>query len=183
VVLVDWLFTAKPLKLNTLLVAMVALLVVLIIWSLLLAFVAKLVRGESDIRSFWVLGCIGVILFNVATFVMMVWRFNVQNQGFGTWLTLIGLSAICIWMLAGVLSYTTHLSDRVKWLGSALVIITFFGLLGSEEWLKDDHEKWSGFSRNEKTTMPPAFLMKGLVTVDAYQQQTDSLFEFNELDE
>lgn len=179
--LVDWLFAAKPLNAGDILISVFALLVGLLLCALVLGFIAKLIRGESGLRSLWVLGCISILLLNVISLLLMVTRFNLQNVDVAHWLSVIGFGALSVWGLVGLFSYMSYLGTRNKWICSILIVLSVFAFIRSDEWLKEDHELWNAYSRTEEITLPPALLFKDRVSADEYQQETDLLFDFEEL--
>lgn len=179
--IVDWLFAAKPMDLGDIVIGVAGILTVLLISVLVLGFIAKLIRGESGLKSLWVLGCLSILLLNLLSLMMMVTRFNLQNVDLAEWLSLIVFGGLAVWCLVGLLSYTSYLGTRYKWVCSVFIVLGISALMKSDDWRKEDHERWNQYSHTEELTLPPAMLFKARVTLDEYQQQTESLFSFEEL--
>jgi len=180
-ILMDWLFSVKPLDVGDLLTSVFGLLVVMIVSILILGFIAKLIKGESGLRSWWVLGCLSIILLNVVSVVLMIVRFNIQNVDFSYWLSVLGFGGLAVWVMVGMFSYMSYLGTGRKWICSFVVVLSVFALIKSDQWLKEDHELWNSYSDTEQVTLPPALLFKDQVSLDEYQQDAESLFEFEEL--
>ncbi|RBP52803.1 FHA domain-containing protein [Arenicella xantha] len=175
----SWMFAVKPVNFNEAMSILLQMLIVLAAWSLILGFTSKLIRGESNIRAFWILGCIALILLEIVNFTLMLVRFNLQHNQFGDWLSLTVFCVLGVVVMVGVLTYSTHLRKRTQWVSASLVVVAVLLLTKSDDLLKQDHERWSAQSDTEATTLPPAMLWRRPVTLDEFQAKTDSLFEFD----
>ena len=172
-------YSSSPelLRREDLFVAGFGVLILLLVWSLLLGFIAKLLRGESNVKPLWVLGCLAIIVVNIASLVLLIVKFNLQDVSLGKSLSVVVFGAVSICLLAGVLSYVTHLGNRSKWLASLLVMLSLYAVVESDEYLKEPHQAWSSSTKTEQATLPPAFLLRKGVSIEDYLQQTNSLFE------
>lgn len=166
-----------PLKIENYLVSAFGLLMLLLLWSLLLGFIAKLLRGESHIKPLWVLGCLAIIIANILTMTLLIVRFNLQDIGLGESLTVGLVGVFAIWLFVGVLSYITHLQNRSKWLCSFFVIGSLYAIDESDKYLSEPHQKWHAYTETEPASLPPAFLLRNGVSLDAYLEKTESLFD------
>lgn len=178
-VLSDWLFVNEPLDFSDVLMISAGAVLGLVVWSLVFGFISKLIRGESNFRALWVLACLGIILIKLTSFIILILRFNLQNLDLGTLLSTVVFMLLSSWVLVGVFTYTSHIAERYKWLWSLLIVVAIFGFMKSDDFLKKEHEKWSDSSRTEGATLPPAFMWRDSVSIDEYQRETDSLFEFD----
>ena len=167
----------EPLKIESVAVATFAVLMALLVWSLSLGFVAKLLRGESNIKPLWLLGCLAVILLNIADLMLLLVRFNLQQVSLGDSLSLAVFGAFSIWLLAGVFSYTTHFLNRTKWLFSLFLVVSLYAIAKSDDYLKEPHQKWRSSTKIEQATLPPVFLLRKGVSLDDYLKETESLFD------
>lgn len=167
----------EPLGLENFLLAAFSVVVLLLIWSLVLGFLAKLIRGESNFKAFWALGCLATVMLNLATLVLLVVRFNLQDVGLGEMLSMLVYGVFSVWLLAGMFSYTTHIHNRNKWLFSFLIAVSLYAISESDEYLKEPHKKWMSSTNTEQATLPPVFLMRRAVSLDEYQLAADALFE------
>jgi hypothetical protein len=166
----------EPLKLENLVLASFAVVTLLLIWSLLLGSVAKLIRGKSNIKSLWALGCIATVVINLISLALLVVRFNLQDVGLGEALSFIAYGVFSVWLVAGVFSYTTHIQNRNKWLSSLLIAISLYAIVASDEYLKEPHQKWLSSTNTEQVTLPPIFLIRRGVSLDDYQSDANLLF-------
>ena len=173
-----WLFLQEPLDASGALLSGATTLLVIVLCSFILGFISKLTRGESNVRALWVLACLGVILVELVLLVLLVLRFNMQNFELANSLSTVVLVLVASWLLVGVFTYTSHLTARYKWLWSALVVMTVYGVANSDQLLKKDHQKWNASTSTEDTTLPPAFLWRSGASIEEYQQQTGHLFDF-----
>jgi len=175
----EWLLSKQPLDMGMVTISLVLVLVILVLFSVILGFISKLIRGESNIRALWVLTCIGIIVLEIVYFVLLVIRFNMQDLDVANNLGALIFSLIACWLMVGIFTYTSHVTTRYKWLWSLLIVITIYGFYRSDDLMKKDHQKWSASVNTEDTTLPPAFLWCDSVSLEEYQQQTDKLFEFD----
>lgn len=169
--------TTEPVQLDVLLVSVAGVLALLLIWSLVLGFIAKLIRGESNARALWVLACLSVIIANVLTAVILVLRFNLQDHVIGQWVSLLCFGAFAVWLLVGTFSYITSMSASRKWLVSLLVVLSAYGLMRSDDLLREPHQSWRSFTKTEAATLPPVLLLRRGVSLDEYQNAAEDLFE------
>jgi len=174
----NWLFVQQPVDLRGALLSGVGTLLVIVLGSLVLGFISKLTRGEGNVRALWVLACLGVVITELALLILIVLRFNLQHLEWANLLSTIVLIVIASWLMVGVFTYTSHLTARFKWLWSVLIVVTIYGVSEGEKLLKKDHQKWSPSTSTEDTTLPPAFLWRDGTSIEAYQQQTEQLFDF-----
>jgi len=177
--IVSELRTAEPFQFDAFLVSLAGVLALLTFWSLVLGFIAKLIRGESNHRALWVLACLGIIVANVMTVVILILRFNLQNHVVGEWVSILCFGAFSIWLLVGAFSYVSSMSAGRKWLVSLLVVFSVYGLMRSDEFLREPHQAWRSFTQTEAATLPPSLLVRGGVTLDEYQGASEALFEIN----
>lgn len=169
--------SAEPLKLEDLIVSALGVLMLLLVWSLLLGFIAKLLRGESNIKPLWILGCLAVIIASVVSLVLLVVRFNLQKISLGESVSIVVFGLFSIWLLAGVFSYITHFQNRSKWLCSFLLVVSLYGISRSDEYLKEPHQVWTSSTKTEQATLPPVFLLRKGVSIDHYLGDVDALFD------
>lgn len=166
----------EPIKPESLVLVAFSIVLLLLIWSLVLGFVAKLIRGESNIKALWALGCLATVVLNLASIILLVVRFNLQDAGLGGTLSILVFGVFLVWLMAGVFSYATHIQNRNKWLSSFLIVVSLYAIAKSDEYLKEPHQKWTSSTDTEQATLPPAFLLRRGVSLDEYQLATDSLF-------
>ena len=178
-VFADWFNATEPVKTKDVVMMIFSGLIYLLVWSIVLGVFSKIVSGRSNVRSLWVLGCIAITMLNLVSLLIVFLRFNIQNGEIGYWLAAGGFGALTIWILYGVFTYTTHFSERPKWVLAILLVVIGWGLVEGDDLVKEDHEKWSSQTHTEEVTLPPAFLLRDAVSVDEYQQDTDQLFEFD----
>ena len=169
--------TTEPVQLDALLVSIAGVLALLLIWSLVLGFIAKLIRGESNARALWVLACLGVIIANALTIAILVIRFNLQDHVIGQWVSVLCFGAFAIWLLVGTFSYISSMSVSRKWLVSLLVVISTYGLMRSDDLLREPHQSWRSFTKTEAATLPPVMLLRQGVSLDEYQNAAEDLFD------
>jgi len=169
--------TTEPVQLDALLVSLAGVLALLLIWSLVLGFIAKLIRGESNARALWVLACLGVIVANVLTIAILVLRFNLQDHVIGQWISVLCFGAFAVWLLVGTFSYISSMSASRKWLVSLLVVISTYGLMRSDDLLREPHQSWRSFTKTEAATLPPIMLLRQGVSLDEYQNAAEDLFD------
>lgn len=175
----NWMFASKPVSLNEAVSIVLQVLIVTAVWSLLLGFTSKLIRGESNLRAFWILGCLALILLEVVNFSVTVVRFNLQDNQLGGLISMTVFCAVGWLVLVGVLSYATHMRQSSQWLFAGALVLTILLLVKSDDLLKQEHERWSAESQTEMSTLPPAFLLRSPVTSSQFLQDTDALFEFD----
>jgi hypothetical protein len=166
----------EPMKFESLVLASFSVVLLLLTWSLLIGFVAKLIRGESNIKALWALGCLATVVLNLAGLILLLVRFNLQDVSLGETLSILFFGVFSIWLMAGVFSYTTHIQNRNKWLCSFLIVISLYAITESDEYLKEPHQKWKSSTGTEQAPLPPAFLLRRGVSLDEYQLATESLF-------
>ena len=166
----------EPLKFENLALASFSVVMLLLLWSLVLGFVAKLFRGNNNVKALWALGCIAALVVNLVGLLLLLIRFNLQNVGIGQALSILIYGVVSIWLLVGVFSYTTHMQNRNKWLSSLLIAISLYSITESEEYLKEPHQKWKSSTNTEQVTLPPAFLIRRGVSIDEYLMTVDSLY-------
>jgi len=167
----------KLLKVEDFLVGGFGLLMMLLVWSLLLGFIAKLLRGESNVKAFWVLGCLAIVVFNVASIVLLVLKFNLQDVNLGENLSILIFGILTVWLIVGVFSYSTYLRNRSKWTSALLLVSSLYAVAQSDEYLREPHQAWSSSTETEQSTLPPVFLLRDGVSLDDYLRATDSLFD------
>ncbi len=165
------------LKVEDFLVGGFGLLMMLLVWSLLLGFVAKLLRGESNVKAFWVLGCLAIIVFNIASIMLLVIKFNLQDVNLGDSLSILIFGILTVWLIVGVFSYSTYLRNRSKWTSALLLVSSLYAVAQSDEYLREPHQAWSSSTETEQSTLPPVFLLRDGVSLDEYLEATDSLFD------
>lgn len=168
--------SAEQVKLESLVIAAFSLVLLLLLWSLVLGFVAKLIRGESNFKALWALGSLAAVVLNLVSLVLLVLRFNLQDVGLGGILSISLFGIFSVWLMAGVFSYTTHIQNRNKWLSSFFIVISLYAIAQSDEYLKEPYQKWKSSTDTEQVTLPPVFLLRGGVPLDEYQSITDTLF-------
>lgn len=169
-----------PIEFGDLVVSGFGVLISILIWSLVLGFISKLLRGESNVKPHWILACIAMIGYYLIDTALLVVRFNLQNIDIGELLTLAAYGVLTTCLLVGVFSYTSYMQTGRKWLCAMLVVISFYGVIHSDELLKEPHQQWSSTSRTEVATLPPRFLLRDSVSLDEYQLTTDKLFVFDQ---
>ncbi len=177
--MVNELRNTEPVQLDVLLVSVAGVLALLLFWSLVLGFIAKLIRGESNARALWVLACLGVIVANVLTIAILVIRFNLQDHVIGQWISVLCFGAFAVWLLVGTFSYISSMSASRKWLVSLLVVFSAYGLMRSDDLLREPHQSWRSFTKTEAATLPPALLVRRGVSLDDYQSAAEDLFDAN----
>lgn len=170
--------SGEPLKFEDLMVSAVGVLMLLFLWSLLLGLVAKLIRGESNIKPLWVLGCLAVVIASVVSLILLVIRFNFQDISLGESISVVVFGVFFTCLLAGVFSYVTHFQSLSKWLCSFILVVSLYGVSKSDEYLKEPHQTWTSSSNTEQATLPPAFLLREGVSIDDYLSDTEALFDF-----
>ncbi|GHA06359.1 hypothetical protein GCM10008090_15050 [Arenicella chitinivorans] len=174
----SWLFASEPVLANDVVTIVITALVVLVAWTLLMSFGSKLLRGEGNMRAFWVLGCLILGLLEIATLLLAILRFNLQRVDVGSLLSTVTYSAIAILLLVGALTFATHMQRRSKWVFSTLLVLTIVGLFRSDEWLKPEHEKWTAQTQTESVTLPPAFLWRAPVSLSQFESDAERVFDF-----
>ena len=167
----------EPLKTESLVVTAFGVLMLLLMWSLVLGFIAKLIRGDSNFKPLWVLACLAVIIANLLSLGLLVVRFNLQDIDLGDLLGVGVFGIFLVWLLVGIFSYTTHFQSTTKWLCSFFVALGLYGVSESDDYLKESHQRWSSSTLTEQSTLPPSFLISKTVSVDEYLDKTESLFE------
>ena len=170
-------FSIEPLKIESIFASAFGVLMLLLLWSLVLGFIAKLIRGNSNFKPLWVLGCLAIIIANLLTLVLLVVRFNLQDIDLGEILAIGIFGVFLIWLLVGIFSYTTHFQRRAKWIYSLFVALSLYGVSESENYLKESHQRWSSSTLTEQSTLPPSFLISEAVSIDEYLKEAESLFE------
>lgn len=175
--MVNGLRTTEPVQLDALLVSVAGVLALLLFWSLVLGFIAKLVRGESNVRALWVLASLGIIVANILTIAIQVLRFNLQDHDLGQWISLVCFGAFAVWLLVGTFSYISSMSANRKWIVSLLVVLSAYGLVRSDDFLREPHQTWRSFTKTEAATLPPVLLVRRGVSLDEYQTAADELFD------
>lgn len=175
--MVNELRTTEPVQLDVLLVSVAGVLALLLFWSLVLGFIAKLIKGESNARALWILACLGIIVANILTIAILVIRFNLQDHDIGQWISLLCFGAFAVWLLVGTFSYISSMSTSRKWLVSLLVVLSTYGLMRSDEFLREPHQSWRSFTKTEAATLPPILLVRRGVSLDEYQSATEGLFD------
>jgi hypothetical protein len=88
------------------------------------------------------------------------------------------MSGVAVVFLVGLLSYATHLGPTKKILWSALTVGIVVTLTSSDDWLKEDHQRWSSYSNAENISLPPALLFRPTVSVAEYFDGVDDVFDF-----
>ena len=174
----SWLFASEPVLVNDVVTILITAVVVLVGWTLLMSFASKLLRGEGNMRAFWVLGCLFLGLLEVATLLLALLRFNLQRVDLGSLLSTLTYCAIAILLLVGALSFATHMQRRSKWVFSTLLVLTIVGLFRSDDWLKPEHEKWTAQTQTENVTLPPALLWRAPVNLSQFEVDAERVFEF-----
>jgi len=169
--------STAPLKAEDIIFSGFGVLILVLVWSLLLGFVAKLFRGESNIKPLWVLACLGIVVANIIAFAVLITKFNMQDASLGSALSAAAFCAFSIWLLVGVFSYTTHFQSRSKWACSFFVVLGLYAISQSEEYLREPHQAWRASTETERATLPPAFLLRKGVSIDEYLLQTESLYD------
>lgn len=169
--------SSEPLKADSVIVTAFGVLMLLLIWSLVLGFVAKLIRAESNFKPLWALGCLAIIITNILTTLLLIIQFNLQDIDLGQALVVVVFGIFIVWLLVGIFSYTTHFQRRSKWICSLCVAAGLYGASESDEFLKKPHQRWSSSTQTEQSTLPPAFLFSQGVSVDEYLNDVESLFD------
>ncbi len=172
--------SAEPLKTESALVAAFGVVMLLLVWSLSLGFIARLLRGQSNIRPLWVLGCLGVIIANVLALILLLVRFNLQNIALGEAISLVVFGIFASWLLVGVLSYVSHFMSGQKWLFSVLLVSSLYAVAESDEYLKQPYQTWKSWTNTEQATLPPVFLLRDGVSLEEYLEETNSLFDVHD---
>lgn len=174
----SWLFANEPVLVNDVVTIIITALVVLVAWTLLMSFASKLLRGEGNMRAFWVLGCLVLGLLEIATLLLALVRFNLQRVELGGLISTLTYCAIAVLLLVGALTFATHMQRRSKWVFSTLLVLTIVGLFRSDEWLKPEHEKWTAQTQTENVTLPPAFLWRAPVSLSKFETDAEKIFDF-----
>lgn len=169
--------SSEPFKTDSIIVTAFGALMLLLVWSLVLGFVAKLIRAESNFKPLWALGCLAIIITNVLTAILLIVQFNLQDIDLGQALAIVVFGVFIVWLLVGIFSYTTHFQSRSKWICSLCVAVGLYGASESDEFLKEPHQRWSSSTQTEQSTLPPAFLFSQGVSVDEYLNDVESLFD------
>ena len=175
----NWFFSRESLTVGEGLTNSGALLILTGGASVLLGFLSKLIRGEFNFKKFWILSCFGIILLAILTLVVRLLRFNSADLQVGEFISTGIYGLLIIWFLFGVFTFSSYLSRASKWAWSTLIVIATFGLVQSNELLREEHENWDNDAHIENVTLPPAFLLRKAVSTDSYQQATDALFDFD----
>jgi len=168
--------SSEQVKLESLVLAAFSLVLLLLVWSLVLGFIAKLIRGESNVKAFWALGSLAAVALNLVSLVLLVVRFNLQDVDLGEILSILLFGIFSVWLMVGVFSYTTHIQNRNKWLSSFFIVVSLYAIAQSDEYLKEPYQKWKSSTATEQATLPPVFLLRRGVSLDEYQLVADTLF-------
>jgi len=155
-----------------------SVLVVLLLWSMLFGFISKVIRGESNLRMHWVIGCIAVLVLELISLLVDITLFNLQSPTFGKALSSIIYGAFSLVLIVSAFTYSTFLSKKAKWLSAFCIVVVSIGIVHSKYFLKEEHELWNSGTQTEKATYPPAFLFREPVELDQYMLDAERLFEF-----
>ena len=118
----SWLFANEPVLVNDVVTIIITALVVLVAWTLLMSFASKLLRGEGNMRAFWVLGCLVLGLLEIATLLLALVRFNLQRVELGGLLSTLTYCAIAVLLLGWCVDVCHSYATPFK--------MGFFGLAG-----------------------------------------------------
>lgn len=169
--------STTPLKLEDFVVTSFGVLMLILVWSLVFGFLARLIRGSTNVRPLWMLACLAIVLANIVALLLLFLRFNLQDIYLGEDLTLFISLGLSVLLLFGVFSYVSHFSIGQKWLYSLVLVVCIFALLKSDDYLKTPSQRWRAWTDTEQATLPPEFLFRDRVTLDAYLEKTSALFE------
>ena len=173
----QWAFSLKPLNALDLLVSFVTTTVSILAWTLLFGSIGKLVQGQSNMRAH--LGLAGLVIISTVLLsnLLGIVLFNLQTPNAAQWLGLVLYGSLFLIYCFGLLTYTTHLGSRVRWVCSLLLVAGTVAAIKSDSFLKEEHELWSSRSNSEQTTLPPALLFREPVALDDYFDETNRLFD------
>lgn len=175
-----WAFSNRPYGLAEASVGLLSSSLILLVWSLFFGFVSKLVRGQANFRVHWVLACLLLIFLNLTGLVLDVFKFNLQSYATGQLISNVVYLIIGLLFMFAVLSYSTFMSSRNKWVWSMLTVVIIFASQYSDLFLKKEHERWTQRTNTEQTTLPAALLVRKPVSLDRYFDDVNSIFEFDE---
>jgi len=130
------------------------------------------------LRTHWVFACFILTATTIIGVFITLLRFNLQSYGTGELITAVVFSLFGIFCLYGILSYTTFLSARAKFVSTMIVFSVVLVGVFSDQMFKEPHQLWSASTRHETSTMPPAFLLRRPVSLPQYEEATNRLFEF-----
>jgi hypothetical protein len=176
--LVAWMGSSQEYGLGDALVGVGTLLVAITIAALTLGLVSKLLRNEASLKSHWLVIVIALIANVLIDFLLQIVRFNLQMPVLSDSIAMLAMGAIASLFIVGFLSYATYLSPSKRWLWSVSVVGLFVIFSYSEDWLKEDHQRWTSYSSSEGLTLPPALLFRSTTSVTDYFDASDELFDF-----
>jgi hypothetical protein len=177
-VLLVWLSSQKNYGLGDALVGLGTMLLAITVSVLLLGLVSKLLRNEMNLKAHWLILVIGTIAYIVIDLFLQVLRFNLQTPVLSDALRTAVMSGMGIVFLVGLLSYASHLGPAKKLVWSTLTVGIVLALSYSDDWLKEDHQRWTHYSNAETISLPPALLFRPTVSVGDYFSGVNEVFEF-----
>lgn len=169
----------SPTKASEILLTIIYLLLLLAVWSLSMGLVSKLVRGESNLKIHWVFACFILTATTIISVLILLLRFNLQSYGTGELITIVVFSLFGAFCLFGMLSYTTFLSTRAKYISATIAVSVALVGVFSDQMFKEPHQLWSASTQHETSTMPPALLLRQPVNSQQYIDATVRLFKID----
>lgn len=149
----------------------------LFVWSLLMSFVGRLFRHESNAKAHWGFGCLLISVGIIVGYFLEIIDFNVPSPLLQSISENLWSGVLIAALVYGTLSFTSFLTHRTKLVWSILLAIlpamAFFVMPLFDE----EHEQWSAWVQSETFAMPPAFLLRQSQPLDDYMVNTNKLFE------
>lgn len=173
----EWAYSQEPVNTWDFVVALISNAAFLLVWTLIFGSIGKLVQGQSNMRAHLGLISLAIIVVTMISVLLSVVLFNLQSPNTGEWLSLLLYGSISFIFCLALLTYTTNLSSRAKWIGSLVLVGGTIVAIQSDSFLKEEHELWSYRSNSEQVTLPPAFMLRGPVVLDDYFEETNRLFD------
>ena len=141
------------------------------------AVLNKLFKGKSSYKEHLIVVSFVFVFREVADFIVWIIRFNVQYNSFGDLLTIFSQGFVSVLFIVGGLSYITQLNRLSIWLIAALCSASLIYSEYSNEFSKQDHERWTAYSDTELFVLPPAYLFSQGTDIDDYFRKTETLFD------
>lgn len=150
--------------------------IVIFVWTLIIALISKAARGETNVRVHWALVCVFLLLSTLVDMLLRLMAFNLQMPFLTDITASLFYGALIGFACIGILSYATYLDGRTKVAFAVLALVGFTLHSYSDHLFKAPHERWTAFTQNETTTLPPMFLLRSPVDIEEYHEQLDALF-------
>lgn len=178
----SWLGSVREYQFRDGVTVVLGLILTFFVWIVSFGSMGKLLRGESNMKSHWLLCCGFYITLSLIVAASALLHFNTHSLFTSQAFRYVVGSVVAIVFLFGTLTIASNLGAFGRWAWSILLVSTVLLSVHSSSLFLKEHQRWSSYSDTELVALPSALLFRQASSVDSHFDNVDDLFDFDGLE-